>query len=249
MRILIISDIHGNMDALRAILDNAEKYDYLWVLGDLVDYGPEPHLVIDAVREMKPDLVIMGNHDYAVAYNTDCKCAVEMHELSVYTRFNISYRLLTSSQVNWLKTLRHVAKIEDSNRRIYIVHGAPANPLYGYLKPNQPLSRIEEMLTEPSSPYSLKRKLVEADYVIVGHTHIPMKLEVKGIKVCNPGSVGQPRDGDPRASYAILDTEKGEFTVHRVKYNVERVVEKLKELKVDTAVLKKLETILMKGIQ
>ncbi|MCC6041942.1 MAG: metallophosphoesterase, partial [Desulfurococcaceae archaeon] len=93
MRVLIISDIHGNYDALKTVLETARGFDYIWFLGDLVDYGPEPHLVVDLVREIKPEVALMGNHDYAVAYNTDCMCAQELHDLSVYTRLNISYKL------------------------------------------------------------------------------------------------------------------------------------------------------------
>ena len=96
MRILVLSDVRGNVDALKAVVKHAGKWDYLWVLGDLVDYGPEPHIVVDMIRELKPDVIVRGNHDHAVAYNVDCRCNTATHELSVYTRLNF---FLNSSHV------------------------------------------------------------------------------------------------------------------------------------------------------
>jgi len=80
LRILVISDIHGNADALRRVLEDSGRWDHLWILGDLVDYGPEPHVVIDVVRELKPDVIVQGNHDHAVANGADCRCDPVVHE-------------------------------------------------------------------------------------------------------------------------------------------------------------------------
>jgi protein phosphatase len=247
LRVLIISDIHGNYDALKMVLETARGFDYIWFLGDLVDYGPEPHLVVDLVREIKPEVALMGNHDYAVAYNTDCMCAQELHDLSVYTRLNISYKLLTKDQIDWLKTLKRYERVNTPQGKIFIVHGAPSNPLYGYIKPDQPAALLESLLYEPQEGFTIKRRLVDADYVIVGHSHIPFSLTFKNIKVFNPGSIGQPRDGDPRASYAILDLETMEFKQYRVKYDVDSVVRKLMELNINPPVVEKLRSILMEG--
>ena len=245
MRVLVLSDVHGNADALKAVLEASPRHDYVWFLGDLVDYGPEPHIAVDIVRSLKPDVIVMGNHDYAVAFNTDCHCAQELHELSVYTRMSISYRLLSKEQVRWLKTLRQRARLELSSKRVYIVHGAPRNPLYGYLKPGLPPEALEVMLTESS--LTLKPRPVDVDYVVVGHTHIPATLRVREVQVLNPGSVGQPRDGDPRASYAILDLGAGSFTVHRVEYPIDKVVEKLRALGLEQRMLQALEVLLKSG--
>lgn len=245
MKVLVISDVHGNADALKTVLDAAPRHDYVWVLGDLVDYGPEPHVVVDIVKSLKPDAIVMGNHDYAVAFNTDCRCAQELHDLSVYTRMSISYKLLSREQIEWLKMLRHRARLELFSKRIYVVHGAPRNPLYGYLKPELPIEVLEEMLTESS--FALKPRPIDVDYVLVGHTHIPTKLRVKEIQVLNPGSIGQPRDGDPRASYAILDLDTESFAIHRVEYPIDRVIEKLRTLNLEQKMLQKLEAVLKNG--
>ncbi len=245
MKILIVSDIHGNADALKSLLNSVGGWDQVWVLGDLVDYGPEPHVVVELVKDLRPDVIIMGNHDHAVAFGTDCGCAPELHELSEYTRLNISFKLLSKDQIDWLKSLPTTRNITVDNREVYIVHGSPRNPLYGYLKPSLPES--DTLLALTPHTYAIRPKPVDANFVVVGHTHIPMDIEVGGVRVLNPGSVGQPRDGDWRASAAILDLRKGEFKVHRAEYDVGEVVRKLRSLSLDSRYVTWLEGILMSG--
>lgn len=245
MRILVLSDIHGNADALKTVLESAGRYDYIWVLGDLVDYGPEPHVVVDMIRELKPDIVLMGNHDYAVAYNTDCRCAQELHDLSEYTRREISLKLLSQEQVSWLKTpALNTQRVVDS-LRVYLVHASPRSPLHGYLKPSLPVEQVLLALTP--NPLAVKPKPVEADLVVIGHTHIPMDLRIEGIRVVNPGSVGQPRNGDWRASYMIIDFESKQINHYRVEYNVEKTIEKLRALGLNPHMQGRLEAILKTG--
>ncbi len=245
LKLLIISDIHGNADALKALLGSVSGWDYLWVLGDLVDYGPEPHVVVDLIRDLKPDTVLMGNHDYAVAFKTDCRCAPELHELSEYTRVNISFKLLTEDQVGWLKTLPKVRRAVLGGLRVYATHGSPRNNLHGYLKPDLPVDEMRLALTP--SMFAVRPNLVEADYVIVGHTHIPMNVGVNGLKVLNPGSVGQPRDGDPRASALSVDLNSEGLRWYRVKYDVDVTIRKLRSLGLSSDYVRWLEHILMSG--
>lgn len=245
MRILILSDVHGNADALKAVLDSARGWDSIWVLGDLVDYGPEPHVVIDIVRGLAPDVIVMGNHDNAVAYDTDCRCAAEIHDLSEYTRKNVSYKLLSKDHIEWLKSLPQKVDIEIFGKRFYIVHGSPRNPLYGYLKPDLPRDHMLLQLTP--SMLAVKPRPVEASAIVVGHTHIPMDIDIDGSRILNPGSCGQPRDGDPRASYALYDPETDTFTIHRVEYDIDKTVEKLKQLNLEQQYLERLISILRTG--
>lgn len=245
VKVLVISDIHGNSDALKTVLKSAEGYDAIWFLGDYVDYGPEPHVAVDIVRDLRPEVILMGNHDHAVAYNTDCRCASEIHELSVYTRLNISYRLLGEDQIRWLKGLNLKAMLTINGIRYYIVHGSPRSPLYGYLK--QTLSPEElnyHLVLE--SPLVLSR-LVDVDILVTGHTHIPADFNYNGLRIVNPGSTGQPRDGDPRASYGLLDTEIGEFRVFKVKYDVETVLGKLRALGIERRYYEWLAYIFLNG--
>lgn len=245
MRILVLSDIHGNLDALKKVLDDANKWDMLWVLGDLVDYGPEPHLVVDLIRSLKPEVIVKGNHDHAVAFDTDCLCARELHELSVYTRTNISYKLLSREQIKWLKTLPLRREVVVDGKRFYVVHGSPRNPLYGYLKPS--LNHDEIRLHLTPSPLAAHPRIVEVDYVVVGHTHIPWWTTIDNVNIINPGSVGQPRDGVPRASYAIIDTETMNVEYRRVSYDVEKVLSKLKNLGLEERYYQWLRRILLEA--
>ncbi|ADM28136.1 phosphodiesterase, MJ0936 family [Ignisphaera aggregans DSM 17230] len=244
MRILVISDIHGNYEALKTVLDRVE-YDYLWVLGDLVDYGPDPHLVVDTVKSLKPDIILMGNHDYAVAYRDDCRCDPSIHWLSVYTRENISYRLLSEEQIKWLSSLERKSVRDIGGYRVMAVHGSPRNPLYGYLYPG--LSDDEKLLQLTESPFALRPRPVDVDVVVHGHTHIPNTEVVKGIKLFNPGSLGQPRDGDPRASIGVIDLDKNVFEIHRIEYDVESVVKRYRDLGIEDRYLDALMYILRKA--
>ncbi len=239
MKILVISDIHGNYTALQKVIEKARKWDAVWVLGDLVDYGPEPHLVIDTIRELNPDVIVSGNHDYAVGYGVDCGCSYKTHELSVYTRKNISYRLLSKEQIKWLASLPLYKEISIEEKIFYLVHGSPNNPLYGYLDPNLNIPDIRKHLCSYKT-----NKPVDADYILVGHTHIPWKYNIDNKVIVNPGSVGQPRDGVPKASYMILDTEKFETKIFRVSYDKEEVLRKLKEQGISAPHYEKLKKII-----
>ncbi|MHA1505670.1 MAG: metallophosphoesterase family protein [Candidatus Asgardarchaeia archaeon] len=104
-RVVIVSDIHGNLEALNAVLRDCKDYDEFLFLGDAVDYGPNPSEVIDLLKSLGVRSVV-GNHDKAVAYNVDCRCGDELHDLSVYTRENISNKLLTKSDISFLRKMR-----------------------------------------------------------------------------------------------------------------------------------------------
>ncbi|MEM4718315.1 MAG: metallophosphoesterase family protein [Desulfurococcaceae archaeon] len=244
MKILVLSDIHGNYDALRAVLENTSRYDAIWFLGDYVDYGPEPHLVIDTVKELKADIILMGNHDYAAAFNEDCRCRDDIKDLSVYTRLNITIKLLSNEQVKWLRDLPKTIELGINGRKHYIVHGSPRSPLYGYLRPDLHFNELRYMLSPLSS---IAFKPVNAHVLITGHVHIPVDMLFEGLRILNPGSVGQPRDGDSRASYAIYDTETELFIINRVKYNIENVAKKLRNLILEDTYYKWILRILVTG--
>jgi predicted phosphodiesterase len=248
LRILVLSDVHGNLDALRAVLEHAGRWDAVWVLGDLVDYGPEPHEVVDAVRELSPEVIVRGNHDNAVAFGVDCFCDPRIHKLSVCTREMVSLKLLSREQMEWLRSLPIRRKVSVDGRTYYVVHGSPISPLYGYIRPDMGRDKLLRQLSlPPARLYAGQGRLVDADAVVVGHSHIPFSIHVESVRVLNPGSVGQPRDGDPRASYAILDTKTMRFEVHRVKYDVGKVLRKLEALHIPSWCLQWLREILLRG--
>ena len=230
-RLLVISDIHANLDALRSIIDRVKAFDELIVLGDLVDYGPEPGGVIDLLRGLGARFV-RGNHDDAVGYGRDCMCGESTHWISVWFRENITNRLLGETDKEFLKSLPDKLVFQLGNIIVEAVHGSPASPLYGYLYPNIDDQTLCNML-RPSLRLRNKSRAKECPagrVFLVGHTHIQFLRTVKGTLIVNPGSVGQPRDGDPRAGYLLIDTDNDNFMLGRVKYDVEKTINKLRSL-------------------
>ena len=210
MKILIFSDIHSNLEALNAVITR-EKYDKAVFLGDIVDYGPNPAEVMDIVLD-EADYVVQGNHDYAAGTGEDCNCAPAMHELSVLTRNEITIKLLGKNDLKKLGGLERKLEFEIDGRKFFTVHASPNDPLFGYM-----FSTEAEMAWK-------KPDLKVFDYIMVGHTHFPMFYRGR---IINPGSSGQPRDGDWKPMYSILDTETGDLIFKRFSYDKEKMLSKL----------------------
>ncbi len=222
-RILLISDVHGNYEALKAVLNDAYslRFDEVVVLGDLVDYGPDPDLVVDEVRSLKPKAIVRGNHDHAVGYGVDCGCGPATHAVSVYTREEISLKKLSSNDVKWLASLPIRATLKALGLEgVLAVHATPAEELHDYLYPWFSDDRVAASLKDFEGPA-----------LLVGHTHYQFTVRRLGkYLIVNPGSVGQPRDGDPRAAYAIVDDEATTITLRRVKYDINATTRRLENL-------------------
>jgi predicted phosphodiesterase len=230
MRILVMSDIHANYTALEAVLKDAGSVDETWCLGDLVGYGPDPNAVLEIVREIPRLTCILGNHDVAVigklpfeAFNGDARRTLEYHE-----------RVLTADNMDFLRSLSANLKVrEDAS----LVHGSPRDSVWEYIL-NTLSARLNfEHFTTP--------------WCFVGHSHLqclfqldektdrvtlkamkagePIKLEQKVI--ANPGSVGQPRDRDPRSAYAIYDSVGKIWEPRRVVYNIAEVQKRIRDAK------------------
>lgn len=229
MRALILSDIHANPYALKVVLDDAPSYDEVIVLGDLVDYGPRPAEVIDEVRSIGAE-VIRGNHDEAVAKGIDCGCGPATHNLSVLTRERISYGTLSKADIVWLDTLPYELSLGWG----LAVHAAPSNKLYTYVYPWMSNEEICRELVTGLRRLALRGcEGVEGIYLL-GHTHHQFLRRLPGgTTVINPGSVGQPRDWDPRAAYALLEVDGdvvSSIEFRRVRYDVDALVRDLREL-------------------
>jgi len=205
MRILLLADIHGNWPALRSI---DEQYDVCIVLGDLVDYGLEPKPCIDWVHE-NANYTIRGNHDHGVAQQVKVFARGGFKYLTAVTR-PLTQELLAPEDRRFLGRLPVTRVTTLADKQFFLVHATPRDPLDEFHNPD---------------PDFWRRRLVgvEADVVCVGHTHHPYALDVDGTLVINPGSVGQPRDGDPRAAYAIIEDLRVELK--RVEYPVEESVD------------------------
>jgi putative phosphoesterase len=217
MKILLISDIHGNYEALQTVLK--VPHDMVICLGDLVDYGPDPDRCIDIMRE-KEIPTIRGNHDNAVAFKVDCRCGYRYKHLSIATR-EYTWEILDRSEIEYLQKLPPFIKTEIDGKKLYLTHASPRS-MFEYIKPETPDEEIQAMVNEATEP-------VEAEFLVVGHSHIPMNRKLGNFSIINPGSVGQPRDGDNRASCAVFDIESGKMEVVRREYDIEKVCAKIEE--------------------
>ncbi len=227
MKIVIISDIHGNFDALSAL---PEAYDELWVLGDLVNYGPEPAAVIDFVRS-KAAVAICGNHDYSIGFSQDPRCSARFREMAEATR-RYTDSVLSVGQKHFLRHLPLFVETKREKTRFYICHAVPSDPLYSYCPAGSPL-----WLTEVEH--------ADADIVLVGHTHVPSVQSFGSLLVVNPGSLGQPKTGSPQARYAIW--EDGRIELKSYSYPVEAAVAKLQALPIQDKLRDELSAILRTG--
>ncbi|MCK5660281.1 MAG: metallophosphoesterase family protein [Methanosarcinales archaeon] len=213
MRILFISDIHGNIDALDAVLKI--PHDAVYCLGDLVEYGPNPVECIDRIHDLGIP-TICGNHDRAVAFGIDCGCGYVYKHLSIATR---QYTLdkLSDEHKDLLKILPAHMEFTADGYSFYITHGAPHNP-YEYIKSATPEHTIQHYFEG-----------IDTDFAVVGHTHMPFVRQIGNMTLINTGSVGQSRDGDTRAACAILDTNTGNAEIVRVEYDLENVCRKIEQ--------------------
>jgi predicted phosphodiesterase len=228
VRALVISDVHGNSPALAAVL--AEPHDVLICLGDVVGYGPEPGACVRRVRATA-ELLLRGNHDHALATGAPPGCRPDFRWLADATAM-LGLAQLSAAERTALSSLPAYAYHNLNGGRHLFVHATPGDPLYRYLGAD-------------SAAWAEEVKQVEADVVFVGHTHVQFRLEAGGRTILNPGSVGQPKDGDPRAAYALI--EEGTIHLRRVAYPVERTVTALERSGVDPRAVTALADLLRSG--
>jgi putative phosphoesterase len=204
MRILLVADIHANWPALQAI---SEPFDLCLCLGDLVDYGLDPVPCIDWARRHARHAV-RGNHDHGVAQNVRVSGKNGFRYLTSVTR-TITQERISVEDRRYLAALPVTRMVTIEDTRFLLVHATPRDPL-------------DEYALADVNFWTRRLEKVDAQVICVGHTHFPFVLEVGDKLVINPGSVGQPRDGDPRASYAIIEDQSVELK--RVEYPIEDTV-------------------------
>ncbi len=199
MTVALLSDIHANVVALEAVLGELPDVTAIWVMGDTVGYGPDPADTLALLRERRATLVA-GNHDRAVATG-------EGLEL-----FNSAARAAAERHRSWLGAadrdfLAGLPVTLEPATGYSICHGSPRDPLWEYV------------FDARTAGYAMGG--LAAPRCCVGHTHVPALFRIGDTKLMiNPGSVGQPRDGDPRASYALLDVDGATVDFRRVEYAV-----------------------------
>lgn len=204
MRLGVVSDVHANLVALEAVLADLPGVDALLNAGDVVGYNPWPRECVEVMRRREVPTVV-GNHDRAVARDTGFR-------FNSMARAGVAYarRELDQEHLDWLAGLPERRRFADG--RVRLVHGHPDDPdRYTYPEDFGPDLLGDEQL------------------LVLGHTHVQHAETFDEGMVLNPGSVGQPRDGDPRAAYAVVDLDGDTVELHRVEYDVERVIEAVDE--------------------
>lgn len=225
MRALILSDIHANWPALQSI---NEKVDRVIFAGDAVNYGPEPGNCVEWVLK-HATYAVSGNHDSAISHGTDPHCSAPYREAASLVA-KIHAKRLSAAHTWFLSGLPLRQYANFGGACFEVVHSSPKEPLYGYHTVEELTSILEH---------------IDVDVLVVGHTHLPCITRV-GLKLLiNPGSVGQPKDGDPRASYAIW--EDGHAEIRRVEYPIDRTIEGLRELDLPAHVFEQLRSTLILG--
>lgn len=213
------SDVHANLAALRAVLqDIGERgVKQVYSLGDLVGYGPHPNGVIDLVRQAGVALVL-GNYDDGVAFERgDCGCYYATKDARRIGEASYAFTeaRVTPERKAWLRGQPREGRLEVAGRRLLLVHGSPR--------------RINEYLSADRDTRTFTRLAaqVDADVLLFGHTHVPWSRVHAGVLFVNVGSAGRPKDGDPRAAYTLLhlspETEPS-VEVVRVAYDVDETV-------------------------
>lgn len=226
MRVLVISDLHANLTAFKAVLDDAKgAWDFVWCLGDVVGYGPDPNECVDLLRSL-PHLCLAGNHDWAALGRLDIRT------------FNADAR----KAVTWTTTtlrddnLEYLAALPTTFvlGAYTLVHGSPREPVWEYI--------LDPLIATLNFPH------FETPYCLVGHTHSPVVFEMMSDRgdteafppaygrgrrldehrqIINPGSVGQPRDSNPQAAYGLLDVENAVFEHRRATYDIAEVQQRM----------------------
>ncbi len=240
MRIVIVSDIHSNIVAIETVLAAAGSFDALWCLGDTIGYGPSPNECVAKMRQ-HARVAISGNHDLA------CLGKVDLSDFNLDARkANLwNGRQLNQENRSWLEKMEPLRRIDD---HFTIVHASPREPVWEYL-----LTPSQAMANFP---------LFDTRVCFIGHSHVqlgfrlspgghcerflPVSGQVLHLEdaeryILNPGSVGQPRDQDPRSAYAVLDTDAGTVRFNRVEYDVIKTQLQMRYVDLPGALIRRLE--------
>jgi putative phosphoesterase len=235
MKILIVSDIHGNWPALQAVLAAEPDADHILCLGDLVNYGPHPAECVRWAMDVgSTGRFIQGNHDRAFGCDETPHCSPAYQLLAESMQVATSH-LLAPEIKHYLAELQPQQRFQFAGAKCAACHATPTDPLYHYLGEESGVTLWESELVRAGHP----------DFLFVGHTHVPMKTQFQRTQVVNPGSVGQPKHGDPRAAYAIWSD--GVVSLRRTVYDVEQTIRAFSGLALEPHVARSLSEVLRTG--
>ncbi|RRR68005.1 MAG: metallophosphoesterase [Candidatus Viridilinea halotolerans] len=247
MRILLVSDIHSNLAALEAVLLDAGSFDQLWCLGDTIGYGPCPNECVDLMRH-HANVAISGNHDLA------CLGQIDLRDFNPDARnANLwNGEQLTPANHAWLANL---APRTDVDARYMLAHGSPREPVWEYLLSVEAAQANFELFSHTicfighshvQLGFRQRNPYDRVERFLPDMHHQPPRDNVVDLSgscrfFINPGSVGQPRDQDKRAAYALLDTDAATLTFMRVEYDIERTQRQMVEHNLPTALIRRLD--------
>jgi predicted phosphodiesterase len=227
MNVLLLSDIHANLTALEAVLDDAGSFDAVWFLGDLVGYGPDPNKCIQRVRSLSNLTALVGNHDMA----TMGKIEIDTFNYEARRAIRWTQKKISSKNLDFLRGLPTDVEKDD----ITLAHGSPRQPVWEYI--------INTRTAWENFDY------LSTLHAFVGHSHLPtvfqtgsddsrvnliipeenQTIELKDRMIINPGSVGQPRDRNPKSAYALFDSEQKTIEFRRVEYDIAAVQKRMEK--------------------
>ena len=209
MKIAVISDVHSNLEALEAALKEIDKMKIqnIFCAGDICGYGANPNECIEEIRRRNIQSV-MGNHDYGIVNLNSSWFNEQAAKALWWTIEN-----LEKNNLEFIKSLPEKIDVDIDGRKMLVVHGSPRNPIWEYIYP-----------TDANATFV---KDVNQDIIVVGHSHIPFIKKISDKLVLNPGSVGQPRDSNPKASFAVIDIDRFSAKNIRVNYDVETTSKKI----------------------
>jgi putative phosphoesterase len=225
MKLLILSDIHGNWPALEAVLCAEPDHDAVAFCGDVVDYGPHPVECLQWVAD-HADHRVRGNHDHAVGYGVDCRCMGSFRDYAVANR-SWHQSLLSEAERRFLRGLPTISWFQWGGMSFRMAHATPQGGLFEYLTPDQWGEQVREL---------------DCDVVILGHTHVPAVRRFGTLTVVNPGSVGLARDRGGEACYAVYTGD--DVVLRRVVYDVRRTIDDLRAAPLAEPVIAGLEAVL-----
>lgn len=236
MRILVISDIHANLTAFEAVLAAAGQVDSVWCLGDVLGYGPDPNECVERLRGLPSQICLIGNHDAAALGKLD------LNTFNYEARYSARWTQSVLTHENRQFLLSLPEKREALG--ITLAHGSPRSPIWEYV--------LDRIIAYENFEYFQTR------FCFVGHTHVPLAFTLDGEKIIaqtlhdlevpavtgrmilNPGSVGQPRDRDPRAAYAVFNPETSQWRTHRIEYDIASVQARMRQFSLPPKLVRRL---------
>lgn len=211
MKVAILSDIHGNADALKMVLQEMPKdISELWILGDLVGYYYHSKEVLELLRNY-PCKYIAGNHEHYLRDGLSNPQILADYKIKYGSSLELATKTLSSSDIDFLKTLPDFLQFSMDTKKILLCHGSPWHN-DEYIYPDVQTERLKDF------------QQIDANFIFLGHTHYPMEINIFGKKIINPGSVGQPRNKKPGAHWAIFDLLTENVTFKITAYSIDSLL-------------------------